>query len=558
MEQPAVVSGVRKIKTTMNTFNNFFQAGGVCTDECVSPSQLRKKKKTRLSARFRHGAGKRRREKAVRSRIKSSALKKADDDTNEWCKTKESRESRVRKWLDMQRSGTPAEKKHNRKRNCSSGDDAEAEAPLSEQKKQQQKEKPALPSAKKSKFSFSQLIGTAKQKAKQRFQLYGSSKTKRELIQTLVPADRAKQGFRVIITGPSGCGKSFLLNKIQQSFKNILTAPDILLLKKSNLDIPIGRHILVCIDDIESMSPEAMAFLKAQMEGKVQKAKKATKKKRKPKSKVQALKPNQPVNATSYLLSCKDVYQLPKALKWVRGLYMTKLYAPWESELMSYATHEIRISVKTKDGRTISRRPFQRDIRLAVQACRRNFRQLEHLLHNPGTSASDERLNVFEEAKRFMKSEGRFGNTKLTDTGKEMLIHNIYDNMSDKKQFHTLCTALDTISLGDSLGTTIGGFISDNCFAGVDVWRPKTEFPTSTFQTKSCIRERHALQQQMSNFWSVAGGTGRRTLDVGELKFRHCHQLKNVDPLDVQNAMLTSRAASSLIPSVDDWMFKSI
>ena len=353
------------------------------------------------------------------------------------------------------------------------------------------------------------------------------------------------------------------MKEIEKQFTNVLNMHDVMMLKRSKLDIPLGRRTLVCIDDVEGMSPEAMAYVKDQMIAVTKPLPHSSQRKRKKKKRavMKALAAqNQKVkNSTSYLFSCRDVYQLSKALRWMRSLYTAKLYAPWESELMSYASNEIKIEMKTADGRMLTRRPFQRDIRKAAQACRRNFRQLEYLLQNPGASASDERMNVFEEAKAAMTSSGRFGLQRLTDTAKEMLRHNVYDNLSKESQLGHLCNALDTMSLGDTMGTSMGEFIADNCFAGTTVRQPKCEFPSDTFRTNSCIRERRDLQHRMSQFWCIAGGTGgRKTLSVGELKFRHVHQLPRIDTVCVQDAVLQSRGGPSLIPHVDDWMYKTI
>ena len=525
-------------------------------DGGVSPSNLLKKA-VQKKHRNRHTAQKHNKKRwyaRVKIKNQSQGLHRSKSFNNQ---SNQSKEKRVQQWLESQ---AQANKKKDTKRKLP----AEPVKPAqpTEPVKPAQPAQPAHPNPKKAKLCFLQLMGTAKKQAEKRTQLYGSTTIKRRLIQTLVPVDRGAEGFRAVICGPSGCGKSFLMKEIEKRFTNVLNMRDVLMLKRSKLDIPLGRRTLVCIDDVEGMSPEAMAYIKDQMiDTKPLPHSSQSKRKRKKRAVLKALAAqNQKVkNSTSYLFSCRDVYQLSKALRWMKSLYTVKLYAPWESELMSYASNEIKIEIKTADGRMLTRRPFQRDIRKAAQACRRNFRQLEYLLKNPGASASDERMNVFEEAKAAMTSSGRFGLQRLTDTAKEMLMHNIYDNLSKENQLGHLCNALDTLSLGNTMGTSMGEFIADNCFAGTTVRQPKCEFPSDTFRMNSCIRERRELQHKMSQFWCIAGGTGgRKTLSVGELKFRHVHQLQAIDTVCVQDAVLQSRGGPSLIPHVDDWMYKTI
>lgn len=533
----------------------------------VSPSKLVKHAPRRKTKRSKHGAGIKNRS-GLNCRVNQSF--QSDSHRKSKRKSKpESKENRVQQWLDAQ---VKQQRNHRDVKRKASVTDVTAAETLEGAHKKTPNEPPKKPkepkekmAKKKMKLSFLQLMGTAKKRAKQRATLYGSTKIKRQLLQDLVPPARDKQGFRVIITGPSGSGKSFIMNEIKQSFTNVLTMADIMLLKKSKLDVPVGRRVLVFIDDIEGMAPEAMNYVKEQMDaGNISINKRPPNgkpnKRKKRRMNVVPEQKNKIVNSTSYLFSCKDVYQLTKQMRWVRGLYTAKLYSPWESELMTYAYNEIRIKMKTADGKTLTRRPFQREIRQAAQACKRNFRQLEFLLMNPGASATDERMNVFQEVQTAMTPAGRFGSHRLTDTAKEMLVHNIYDNLNDENQLGDLCGALDAISIGDSVGTAIGEFVSNNCFAGTVVsGRPKTEFPTDTFRVQSCIRERRALQHQMSQFWSVAGRTGgRQTLSVDEIKFRHVHQLPKTDNSCVQDALLQSRAGPSLIPQIDNWMYKTL
>lgn len=379
--------------------------------------------------------------------------------------------------------------------------------------------------------------------------LFGSTKIKKRLLKELLPPPRGTlNGHAHLITGPPGCGKSFVLSHIASSYTRVLTTEHVESLCKQGLDVPRGRNTLVCVDDVEDLTDESALFLKHQIVPETKAVPSSTTKKKKKKKRKKSL-PEVHSNPTSFVLCCKNVFDLSKSLRWLREVRQTKLFAPWESDVKRFLFSCVRVKTTRSDGTVTFRPPLHSEVNRATTLSRRNLRAARMLIENgEGAGACDVRLNVFDEV-RGKLTHTLDPNWQLTDVSRLALHENACENCDD--DLERLAGVFDSMSLSDTLQhSKIGQAVYDDCFTHVPN-EPDVSFPSLYF-SRQRDHNRHATMVRHLRLLQGASAGMRScsdTLEMG-LCVSACSKLT---PTQLSSVIQRTKLPTTALVDLREW-----
>jgi hypothetical protein len=377
--------------------------------------------------------------------------------------------------------------------------------------------------------------------------LFGCTKTKKRLLKELLPPPRGTlNGHVLLITGPPGCGKSFVLSHIASSYTRVLTTEHVESLCKQGLDVPRGRNTLVCVDDVEDLTDESALFLQKEM-CPATKAVPSSKTKKKKKRKKSLLELHS--NPTSFVLCCKNVFDLSKNLRWLREVRQTKLYAPWESDIKRFLFSCVRVKTTRSDGTVTFRPPLHSEVNRATTLSRRNLRAARMLVENgEGAGACDVRLNVFDEV-RGKLTHTLDPNWQLTDVSRLALHENACENCDDDLQ--RLAGVFDSMSLSDTLHhSKIGQAVYDDCFTHVPK-EPAVSFPSAYF-SRQRDHNRHAAMARHLRCLQGASAGMRSCSDTLEMGLCVSACLK-LTPPQLSSVIQRTKLPTTAVVDLREW-----